>query len=387
MNEVRHKVTIRAGRVAIENWTSYEIVSDMLTAADGFSIALGPADPIDEEFGAVWDAVKPDTAVEVLLDDVTIMSGFIDDRTGASSMGGDTLSVTGRDRAGRLVDESMDLISFGNLSLEQLALKIASPWFERIEFSNAQNRGFLQGKTRGAKGGRAYREPLIDRSARAYRKVEPGETRWSVLEYFLRELELLAWPSGDGKTLIIGLPNYEQEPTYHLFHARAGTVRQAEANCVSFTVRDTVGERYSQITALGSQTDGEGQVISPARGVAKNGPGLLGVGKDFQYRKTLILTDEAVKSSKQAQIRADREVAERDANGHELTVTVAGHSQQLDGARAPTLYACDTMVDVESEVFGIKGRYLITSVTFKRDMQSGETTDLKLVPKGAVLKA
>lgn len=387
MNESRHKVTIRAGRVAIENWTSYEITSDMLEAADGFSIAIGPADPIGEEFGDLWAAVAPDTPVDVQLDDVTIMSGFIDDREGESSISGDTLVISGRDKAGRLVDESMDLISFTGLDLERLALKIASPWLERVVFSNAENRDLVRGKARGAKGGRSYREPDISPAARTYRKVEPGETRWGVLEYFLREMELLAWPSGDGKSLIIARPNYDQEPTFRIFHARAGSPRAAEANCLRMGVKHSVGERYSQITAMGSQVNAAGDVIRPAKGVAMSGPGLLGVGGDFRQRKTLIVTDDAVKNAQQAQVRAVREMAERDAGGHEIAVTVPGHDQQLEGARRATLFACDSMVDVESEVFGIKGKYLITSVTFRRDESAGETTDLKLVPRGTRLQA
>ncbi len=387
MNEVRHKVTIRSGKEGIENWTSYEITCDMLEAADGFTIAIGPVDPVGERFGTAWAAVAPDSPVQVLLDDVAIMTGFIDDREGTSSMNGDVLTVSGRDRASRLIDESMDLISFTGLDLEKLALKIASPWFERIAFSNAENRSLVRGAARGAKGGRAFKEPNVPRSARAYRKVEPGESRWAVLDYFLRELELLAWPSGDGKTLIIGAPNYDQEPTFRLFHARAGSVRAAESNVMQFKVKDSVGERYSQITAFGSQTGDDGSVQRGARGTATNGPGLLGVGADFQARKTLIITDDNVRGTAQAQVRARREMAQRDANGHEITVTVPGHAQQIDGARSPTLYACDNMVDVESEVFGIKGRYLITQTTFRRDESSGETTDLRLVPKGTRLQA
>lgn len=387
MNEVRHKVTIRAGRVVIENWTSYDIACDMLEAADQFTIALGPADPIGERFGAVWAAVAPDSPVQVLLDDVVIMSGFIDDREGTSSSGGDTITVSGRDRAGRLVDESMDIISFDGLDLEKLALKIIAPWFDKVVFSNATNRALVRGKARGAKGGRAAREPDVPRSARVYRKVEPGETRWAVLEYWLRELELLAWPSADGKSIVIGAPNYDQEPTFRLFHPRAGSSRAAEANVAQLTVRNSVGERYSQITAIGAQVDDAGNTLAGARGVAVNGPGLLGVGADFQQRKTLIITDDGVKNTPQAKVHAARAMAERDVHGHELSITVPGHSQQLAGARSPTLWACDNMVDFESEVFGLKGRYLVTSVSFKRDASSGEMTELKLVPKGTKLQA
>ncbi len=390
MIDGQHKVTIRAGRVVIENWTSYDIQSDMLTAADAFTLALGPADPEDEEFGAIWSAVAPDAEVQVLLDDVTLMSGFVDDRIGNSAMDADTITVSGRDRAGRLLDESMELVAFKGLGLVELAQKIAGPWFERIELSNATNRALVMGKARGAKGGRAYKEPSIPRSARAYRKVEPGETRWGVLEYFLREMELLAWPSADGKALIIGKPNYDQEPTFKFFHPRAGSRRAVEGNCLSFSIRQSVGERYSQVIAVGSNAAGilnYGEKSVKRRGVASNGAGLYGVGKDFTRRKVLLLSDDAVKDDAQAKVRAEREMAERDAQGYEITVQVEGHAQDVAGGRAPTLYACDAMAHVESEVFGVKGLFMITSVRFKRDRQQGEITELRLVPKGTLLKA
>jgi prophage tail gpP-like protein len=305
-------------------------------------------------------------------------------------MDADTITISGRDRAGRLVDESMELIAFKGLGLQELAQKIVGPWFSRIDLSNATNRALVMGKARGAKGGRAYKEPNIPRSARAYRKVEPGETRWGVLEYFLREMELLAWPSADGKALIIGKPNYDQEPTFKFFHPRAGSRRAAEGNCVSFSLRQSVGERYSQVIAVGANAGGivnYGEKTVKRRGVASNGPGLYGIGADFTHRKVLLLSDDAVKDDAQALVRAARELAERDAQGYEITVQVAGHAQEVAGGRAPTLYACDTMAHVESEVFGVRGLFLVTSVRFKRDRQQGEVTEIRLVPKGTALKA
>lgn len=390
MNDGQHKVTVRAGRRVIENWISYDIQQDMLTAADGFSLQLGPADPEGEEFAGVFAAVAPDTQVDVLLDDVTILSGYIDDRVGASTMDADVITISGRDRAGRLVDESMPLLSFSGLDLEQLALKIASPWFDRVDFSNATNRGLLRGKARGAKGGRAYKEPGVPRAARAYRKVEPGEKRWDVLEYFLHELELLAWSAGNGHSLVIGQPNYDQEPTYDFFHPRAGSARAAKGNVLSFTLTESVGERYSQVVAVGANVGNAvnyGEKTVKRRGVASNGPGLYGVGKDFQQRKVLLVADDSVKDDAQAKVHATREMAERDAQGYEIRVQVEGHAQELEGARAPTLYACDHMAMVESEVFGVKGLFLITSVRFTRDRQQGELTEIRMVPRGTLLRA
>jgi prophage tail gpP-like protein len=413
-----HRVTVRSGGLAIANWNSYSVKCDMLDPADDFQLALGPADPVTtagrlnaflgggDDFAEAWHAVAPDSPVEILLDDVVIMSGFIDERTGSSASGGDTIVVSGRDKCGRLLDESAPIdLKFSGLTIEQLALKIASPWFEKVSFSNAENRALALGIGRGAKGGRALgkkkRAPRGSKKPKYYRKVEPGETRWAVLEYFMHENDLLAWGAADGRTLIIGEPDYDQEPTFHFFHGRAQSERAREGNCESFTVRDSVAERYSQIIAMGASTArpveaklpgaydpavAKARVLVKHNAGATDGPGPFGVGRDFKQRKVLIVPDDAIKSNEQAGIRAVREMAERDATGHEITLTVEGHSQHLEGARAPSLYACDTMARVESEVFGIRGLYLITSVRFTRSREEAKT-EITLVPKGTLLRA
>lgn len=409
-----HRVTVRAGSRTIENWNSYDVTSSMLEAADGFSLSLGPVDPVglgaharalalgEEEFGETWDLLKPDAEVSILLDDVQIMNGFVDERTGSSSRNGDTMQISGRDKCGRLLDESMELIDFKALTMEGLALKIIAPWLQKVDFSNAKNRALLMGLGRGAKGGRVFRDPSIVRGTpRVYRKVEPGETRWGVLAYFMHENDLLAWGAADGHTLIIGEPNYHQEPSYRFFHARAGSSREHLGNCSSFSVRDSVADRYSQIFAMGASVGRPGaaysqgaydpviaaqRVLVKHRGFAADGLGPLGIGRDFQHGKVLIVPDDAIKNDKQAETRAIREMAERDANAHEITLTVYDHAQRIAGARAPTLYACDTIATVESEVFGIRGSYLITSVRFRRSREEC-TTEIRLVPSGTLLRS
>jgi len=400
-----HIVTVKSGRKRIPNWTSYDISIDMLRAGDAFSLEIAPADPIGEEFGDVWAAVVPDSLVEVYLDDVRILSGFIDERSGESSPEGDRVSISGRAKDGRLLDESAPLLSFKGLTLEDVVRKLASPWFERVELSNAENRALTIGQGRGARGGRVWKEPHHKRRKgkhhRMYRKVEPGETRQAVLEYFLRENEVIAWASADGKSMIVGSPNYDQEPTFSLFHGRAMSPRGVHGNCATFKVTDSVGERYSMIIATGTgsgtataYTQNEDGSLNidlkktavKRRGTAKNGPGPDGIGKDFQRRKVLLVPDDGLGSNEQAQTRAEREMAERDARGHELTVSVFGHSQLIGFHQVPAIYACDTIARVESEVFGVKGDYLITSVRFTRDRTNGEMTTLQLVPKGTILK-
>lgn len=388
--EPRHQVTVRAGRKLIENWTSYDLSLDLLTPADSFSLQLAPADPVGEEFGEVWSALEPDAEVEVRLDDVTLMTGLVDEREGVSDERADVLEVSGRDRCGRLVDESMPLVGFAGLRIEDLARQVAGPWFERVELSNAINRRLLAGAARGAKLGGVVREPPpIDVSRRPHRKVEPGESRWAVLEHFLREAELLAWSSGDGRSLIVGRANYEQAPTFRFFHARAGSPRESEANCARFQVKDSNGERYSRVIAMGANAGNAqnyGERVVKRRGVVLDGPGPDGIGSGFKRPKTLLIADDGIHNDEQARVRAERELAERNATGHQIVVRVYGHSQMVPGGRAPTIYACDTMASVESEVFGVRGLYLITSVRFTGG-EDGEMTEIQLVPKGTRLAA
>lgn len=414
MRRLEHKVTIVSGVYSIEGWQTYDITNDMLSPADAFSLAVGPTTP------ELWRALAKDSEVQVFLDDTRILTGFIDRRAGSSSKRtGSSISISGRDRGGRLVDERMPLISFGGLGIADLAKRCADPWIPNVALSNATNRRLISG---GGAVGRVSGEPLVDvnlsngqsvtvprsvagakstgnkaqdeailllsqdaKRAEARRKVRPGESRWQVLAHFLEEAKLLAWSSADGKTLIVGQPNYQQEPTFTFFHPGPGSIRADESNVESLEVVDDCGEMYSKIICLSETHDDFDDAVTRVSGEAVDGPGPDGTGKHLQHPKVLIVTDNDVKTRKQAIARAERELAERAAAGHELVITVRGHGQRRAGAARPTLYAFDLMARVESEEFEIKGDYLITRVRFSCSKEQGPTTELRLVPKGTVL--
>jgi prophage tail gpP-like protein len=383
VRKLEHKVTLSVGIYSIEGWLTYDILNDMMSPADAFSMSVGPVTP------ELWRALERDAEVQVFLDDTRILSGFLDRRQGSSSkQSGSQVSISGRDRGGRLLDERMPLIGFAGLGIADLAKLCAGPWVESVALSNATNRRLVAGK--GAKMGRISAEPAIDVRPRTEgekpRKVRPGETRWQVLSQFLEEGKLLAWLSADGKTLVVGQPNYSQEPTFQFFHAAPGSRRGGDSNVESFEVSDDVSERYSRIICIADSTDTDGETIR-CKGETSNGPGVDGIGKDFTHPKVMIVTDSDVRTNRMATVRAEREMAERDSAGHEVRIVVKGHGQLVAGAQRPTLYAFDTMARVESEDFEIKGDYLITSTRFTMSKDAGPVTELRLVPKGTVLSS
>jgi len=380
--ERQHNVAVRVGGELVERWEEYSIECDMLNPADGFRVTLG------DWSKRVFDLVRPDAPVEILLDGTRVLSGFVDDREWVTSREGTMLSVTGRDRGGRLVDESAPLVTYAGLGIQDLAEKLTSYWFPGgVLLDNATNRRLVRG--RGAALAKVSKEPAIIATKHAPRKVNPGESIWHVLQTFLAEAELLGWSDAAGEHLIVGKPNYDQEAQFAFFVPKDGSAQRDRGNVLSCSVKDSTGERYSKIVACGAgrgDSADYGDRVLKWRGTALNNPDDAdGVGKDFSARKLLLVTDDDLTGAGPAAVRAAREMAERDAGGRALALTVAGHAQLRSG-RVPTLYAFDTMAHVEIEALEHQGLYLITAVSFKHSRSGGEVTELKLVPKGTELR-
>lgn len=383
----KHSVAVRVGQKVLEGWSDYTIECDMLHPADSFQLQLGGGTK------EAWDLCKPDTQMQVLIDDTVMMSGRIDRRLRRGDRSGSALWISGRDRSARLVDESMELRSFANLTIADLVVECAKPWFTKVIFTNAANRDAVRGKN--ARKARAKNEAALsvyDPAAiwgkKRERRVNPGEFRWTVIRRHLEEVGLIAWSTADGTALVVGQPNYNQEIQYRFFASAPGTDRAGETNVNSFSYAEDIGERYSQVTCVGSgRGDHASFAVDVQHGaIVTNGPGPFGTGKDFLEPKRYVIADDKVTNKKLGEIRAQREMAERDASGKKLTLSVDGHGQFLDATHPETLFAFDTLASWEDEEFGIRGTYLLTTIRFSHSRQSGETTEIELVPKGTLLK-
>ncbi|HEU02899.1 hypothetical protein LCGC14_0605580 [marine sediment metagenome] len=418
-----HEINVIAARQRIPGWKEYTISTDLLQPADEFSMSV-------QFTRAAWDLLPPDQIVSVFVDSTKILTGFVDERFKTSDPGGGTgIELRGRDKSGRLVDESAPLFRFGGLKIKELAEKIvgigvdADPLFERVTLVNTRNRSLLRDVR--ARQARTVREP-VNPAAQAFRfaaniprfavglraapartvavppiidpgifqgraapkKVTPGSSRWAVLEKFIREARLIAWSTGDGRELFVGLPNYEQEAQYYFFEAATDSDNRDQTNA-KITVRHTVADRYSKITAVGAARgtrSNYGSNVTKNRGVVLDNPDDPdGVGFSFLRRKALVITDDSIKNPRDALERAEREMLERDANALEVIVDVPGHSQVYAG-ETPTVYAVDTIARVEDEDTGLLGDMYVTSVEFTRSRGGGTRSTLRLVPRGTLLQ-
>ena len=416
----------RARGVRIPGWKSYSVTVDMLTPADAFDLEV-------QFTREAWDLLRPDAEIGVYIDETRILTGYVGTREKTSGGSGTLIRITGRDKTGRLVDESAPLFRYGGLGIRELAEKICgigttNALFKRVVLVNARNRLLMRGRrvvtapvnrepTSGATEDdyrqldgviveaipstvanpqparrirkRAVIDPGIFQGRATKKKVNPGQTRWSVLEEFLREARLLAWSTGDGEELFIGLPNYDQEAQYEFRESASESAERDVSNC-RITVTENVEEMYSEYVAVGAS---RGSSASYGANVIRNRDSVYdnpentvdGTGINFRRPKRLLITDDGIKNKRDALERAEREQLEREASHFEVLVEASGHSQEYRGTLAPVIYVPDTMAKVRDGDTGLNGDYLITSCTYTRSRESGTRTSLRLVPRGTLL--
>jgi prophage tail gpP-like protein len=365
-----HVVSILISGVEIRGWSTYQFTSSMIDPVDSFEAEI----PFNRD---AWDRLKPDRPVKVTIDGVVILDGFLDEREVPES--DDVIQVSGRDRVGRLVNESAPGVDFRGGDLLGIVRKLADPWFPTVTLSNERNRRILRGKGRKARGGR---EPLYIGTGKGTR-VEPGQTRWQVIEDLCRQAEILAWSSGDGRELILGKPNYTQEPQFSFFMPAIGTTRPFESRSVlGMSVKESTADRYSEIFVVGS---GGGTSANYGISVAQRaGHAITQTPFDFSRSKRLII-EKAVSSSREAQALADREMARRDSRARTVTVRAPYHGQRVSGTEW-TIFAPDITCAIEDERTGVRGLFQIVACTYRSgDRNQGEETVLEMVPVGTEL--
>lgn len=373
-----HRVRVVVEGKQIDGWIEYSITSAMLTAADAFTLTRS----FDLE---AWNLCRPDAQVKVFIDDTQVLTGYIDDREMPAEE--DIFTITGRDGVGRLVQESAYTLEFRGLSVAELIKRLAIPWFTLVTESNERNRKILRGrKGRLAVAGA---EPVVLKGKKgAGTRIEPGQTRWAAIVEVAKQTGHLVWSSGDGRELIVGTPNYNQEPQFFFFRPGPGSLRTAEGNVIGLAERHSVGDRYARIDVAGSGAGTlvqYGTSVTQRFGTALNNPDDPdGVGKDFLYPKTLLML-EGVQSIKEAQEHARREMARRDVDALKIQVTAPLHGQRIRGGGNVTLFACDTVARVENEATGLRLSCLIISCTYTSSRKDGERTTMDLVPVGREL--
>lgn len=373
----QHRVSIIIGGTQVDGWTDYDVSSSLIDAVDHFTLRR----PFDSD---VYRLCVPDALVTVRIDNVPIITGYIDDREKDTDKHTSTMMIMGRDKAGRLVQESAPEIGYDGLDLVTVVTRLASPWFTAVELSGARDRIIRLGR-KGRKAA-AGNEALIVKVKKKTWQHEPGQARWKIISDLCSEAGYMVRSSADGKTLIIGKVNYTQGIQFLISNPTSQSFAQATALKMNF--KESVADRYSLIMAIGS---GRGDIANygastvSRRDIVRNGPGIDGTGVDFIYPKRLILAERSLVNNEEAHQYAQLNMDRRDFHKLVLTATMAGHGQ-ITGGGAASLYTCDTLarvIDGEQDL-AVDAAFVIFSCRYHSSRSEGETTELQLVPRGTV---
>lgn len=329
-------VTLKVGGQAFEGWTSVSVQKGIRNPAGAFTLDF--AERVRAEAAPL--PIRRGDACEVLIGGEVVITGWIDKSSPGFDPRNRALSVSGRDKAGDLVDCAA-LNKPGvwrGRTLTQIAHDLVAPFGLSVTAKADVGAPFAQFA------------------------LQQGETVWSAIERLARFRGLLAAPTASGQIELIR-PG-QRRADFALV--------QGENLLGGGAVHDDA-DRFS-LYVLKGQSAGNDEV---------NGPAAAGPSAEVadaavrRYRPTLIVAEEqATLASLRA--RAGWEASVRAANASAVTVDVQGW-------RAPDgkIWTADLVVPVRAPWLDIDGDLLIADVEFKLDAAGGSTTRLSCAPPDA----
>lgn len=366
-----HVITVIVNGQEISEWTSGNIESSMITAADKFALRM----PLTLD---AWNTLRRDSDVTIKADGITLLRGYIDRRKAQAKEG--VLEIEGRDRAGRLADESAPAIDYSGLTVVEAVRQLGTGphLFERVTLDNGRNRRLRRGRGRRFA---APNEPVVTINVRTPRRgrVHPGQSRWSIIHEIVSRAGLVCFGSVDGKELVICKPNQTQQPQY-LF-------RYGDPGVLDMTFTEDDGDRFSEYLCTGSGQQGStnaGPEGATHRGIALDNPfnAIDGTGRDFIHPKRMHLPERAFDSYGDAQRVAENEQHRRDYKRHVLSVEAALFGQAVESEGELTLFSPDTIARAVFDPLQIDDTYFVTECSFSFVREQADTTTLHMVPTG-----
>jgi prophage tail gpP-like protein len=401
-------VRIRVGSEELTDWTQYEIESNLLQDADAFTITL--ANP----GGKLKDKVRMYDAVQVVVDGVVQMTGYIDEIHGHGESGSPELSITGRDRFGQLVDTMPAPQQITGKDLRQIAIQLSAPFVTTWIHDNADNRRKLLQTKRKLSRLKRYQKFLktqemrisvdstgqtfyrigpdkvkiattkkrIDKST-AYlakikkdlfprTKIEAGETVMEILSRLAIKSGFLIWQAADGSG-VIARPDYLQDAMYDIRLYSRDDADYQRNNVLEYDVRRDGRDRFRSYRAMGyspntKNTSGKG---------SRHDASLTDDEVSLSSRSFTMARDNSTKR-KQVSEQLQRERDRRQFESEIATYTVMGHQQN------GVLWQIDSRCAVDDRINNITGKLYVVRRKFVGD-DEGQRTEIELRRSGVYL--
>jgi prophage tail gpP-like protein len=330
------EVTLTIGSRIYGGWTSVEISRSIETMAGSFQLSVSERFPGQQ----ASQAIAPGDSCSVRLGSDTVITGWIDDARPSYSDTNHTISLSGRDKTGDLVDCSAinEPGQWRDQKLERIAQALAKPFGISVITETDTGTKF----------------PSFS--------IDQGETVYEAIERLCRMRAVLATSSPQGN-LVITRAGAD----------RAATRLERGENILEASAVFSHLDRFQSYQVKGQQPGGD---YLSSSAVAQ----VLGKAKDSKVRRhrPLLVLAEQASDQGSAKDRAAWEANIRAARGRRVSITVQGWRETSNGR----LWSPNRIVEVSDDWLGVQRDMLITSVEYRYSDQ-GSFTLLEMMPPGA----
>lgn len=394
--------------VDLTRFTHYTFDSDFLTPSDGFHFVCSDEELPPREAAAL----KTGAEVTLTVNDVRIADGYIDSiEVRADRSGGRTYTITGRDRLSPVVDAIADpTLQFKEgVTLAEFLRTLFTPfgWVKEEDFiiDASADRAVRTGGDRGikmTKGGKKKGPRPLKDFVLHQTKPHNHEGVFDFAKRVAQRFGLWIWSSADGDQLIVGKPDFDQEPLYQLRrrldgsgNVEEGTVRFDQADQPGIVIADgfSGGGEFGKgrIKAFAVNPyfglDADGFVLPEVQALITKFPDakqITLVTQPFTRRvkqdftRPMFLHDDESKTPEQLEAFVRREMSLLVRKSLTADYTVEGHGQ-YDEDGVFTAWAPDTVVDVQDDVAGLHERMYVLGVHFEKSRRGGTQTRVHLI--------
>ena len=375
---------------------NYEITSDYFTSTDGFNFSVYSEDQSEI---AGWE-LEP---VEIAIDGAVQLIGRIE----RSEIGGDDSSITysGRDYISDLVECNVDpTVSikkdetlFGAITRTACPVGIDTV----LDDDEANVRDVRSGRKVGP---REYTRFKVTK-AKDY-KPEPGEGIYEFLNKMVAREGATIQPGNSRNELVLSAPNFAQDPSGFIrvskdpslaarnnaYHCKAARDYSRMPTFALFQGRGAEnGKAHSKLSSEISIVHVAG-ILSNAfyfetgwnlamrvgHNRRKPAPGTI--FPSTLYRM-LFFRDNEARNQEMLERAIRRAISDRIRDSLVYTCTVKGHKDP----ETQSVYAIDTMIDVQDDIRRVHEKMWVASRTFKYTEAGGAETDLTLLREGVIL--
>lgn len=330
-------VSLKIAGTAHDGWKSISINRSLETISGAFQLSL--TDKWTNSLGVTPARIVPGASCEVQIDGETVITGYIDKTEPSYDGFTHTITVSGRDKAGDLVDCSVitGTGEWKNLKLEAIANIICDPF--GIPVATEVDTG--------------EKIPTFN--------IEQGMTAFEAIQKLCSLRACLAISDGQGGITITRAGS-----------ASVSAVLLEGTNILAASATYDVTERYSQYICKGQK---QGDDNSSTTAITR--PKSTITDANIERYRPLVIVADGQADTKKCQVRAKWEAAVRSGKSRTFAVTVAGWKMP-----SGELWPINKLVSLQSNWLGVSDTLLIAGMNFRLD-EAGELTELALIPAEA----